>query len=229
MQRRGGAGEQRRQSSRQCQKSQSLHGRRNEPSSTPDEPDATLPSRPNAADNDAYMDTSRTPWDKEESGGERAPATALATKKRRAANPYCPGCCGTFSSVPFITSPQLPQGLTTRHNPTHQGVITADCQEEENWQRVQDLWPGRHEWRSLVWSPHIHLLAGTVDKGAMPEPEMEHNYISLYKHTKKASRLCLHQNPKDQHQRRNKYKDIKLNWIKNNLFSPLQGCFFLIV
>ena len=57
-----------------------------------------------------------------------------------------------------------------------------------------------------------------VNKGMMPEPDMSSNYIGLYKTHDNTFQIMLTPKPKTNTKEEIKYKDIKLNIIKNNLF-----------
>ena len=81
------------------------------------DPNETLPARPMADIDDdcVFADTSQTLQGEAESEEEEEVAAAApAVKKRRAGNPYCPGCCGTllFSSLCHQYPKDLPQGTT---------------------------------------------------------------------------------------------------------------------
>ena len=106
------------------------------PPHRPNEPDVTLPARPNDIDNDddVFTDTSQTPQDKAESKGEEGMAVAApVTKKQRASNPYHPGCCGTllFISLRHNYPKDLP-----RAPPSHQGVVATNSQKKGDRGRV---------------------------------------------------------------------------------------------
>ena len=113
----GEQGEQGKQSSGGAKKTRAFTGDSPHPPHHSDEPDAALPARSNDANDDdnVFADTSQTPRDEAESEGEEGMAVAApATKKRRASNPYRPGCCGTllFSSLRHNYPKDLPQGTT---------------------------------------------------------------------------------------------------------------------
>ena len=72
-------------------------------------------SAPDADDDSVFTDTSRTLWGEVESDDKvETPVAAPAAKKRRASNPYHPGCCSTllFSSLCHQYPNDLPQGTT---------------------------------------------------------------------------------------------------------------------
>ena len=121
------------------QEKQSLHGRQPAPSSCPNEPDQTLPSRVNDINNDdnTFADTSRTPQDKVESKGEKETLWHLLLQRNTVQQPLLSWLLW-YLLFQFL-APQLPQGSPSGHNPSHQGVVTANYQEEGNWGRVQDL------------------------------------------------------------------------------------------
>ena len=109
----GEQGEQGKQSSGGAKKTRAFMGDSPHPH-RPNEPDATLPARPNdVANNDnVFADTLRTLQDEVESSGEKeAVVAAPATKKREASNPYRPGCCRTllFSSLRHNYLKDLPR------------------------------------------------------------------------------------------------------------------------
>ena len=77
--------------------------------------DETLPvwCMPDTDDDSVFADSSRTPRGEAESEGEEeATAAAPVAKKRRASNPYRPGCCSTllFSSLHHQYPKDLPRG-----------------------------------------------------------------------------------------------------------------------
>ena len=137
----GGTGEQGepKQSAGGAKKSRAFTGDSPHPPHRPDESEQTLPSRVNDTDddNDIFVDSSRTPQDKVESKGEEgAPATAPVAKKRRASNPYCPGCCGTllFSSFVTTTPRTFPRAQPSSSRSGYRGPA-----KRRHWGRVQDI------------------------------------------------------------------------------------------
>ena len=116
----------------------------------------------------------------EESEGEEGQVVAApATKKRRAGNPYRPGCCGTvlYASARHKFPKDLPQGTTliikewipriTKKKDTQETFKTFDLVDVNG-----GLWYGVamfNYWREQV------------EKGALPEPDMVNNNIGLYK------------------------------------------------
>ena len=122
------------------------------------------------------MDTSQTPHDKEESEGEEeAIAAAPVAKKRRASNPYCPGCCGTLLFSSFCHN--YPQGTTL----LIKEWLPRTCKKKETGEefKTYDLVDANGSlWYGV---PIFTFWRDQVDKGSMPEPDMSNNYIGLYK------------------------------------------------
>ena len=104
---------------------------------------------------------------------------APAAKKRRASNPYHPGCCGTllFSLLRHQYPKDLPQGTTllikewlprtAKKKETSEEFRTYDLVDVNG-----GLWYG-----VLIFT----FWRDQVEKGVMPEPDMSSNYIGLYK------------------------------------------------
>ena len=93
------------------------------------------------------------------------------------------------------TSTQLPKGSATRHNTTHQEWI-PQLQEKRDRGRIQDIWLGRHQWRPLVCVPIFTFWKEQVNKCSMPELDMDHNYIGLYKTHEDMFQIMLTLKPK---------------------------------
>ena len=112
---------------------------------------------------------------RESEGEEGTPVTAPAAKKCRAGNPYC--CTLLFSSTRHNYPKDLPQGTTL----LIKEWLPRTCKKKDTREEFKTfdlvdvnggLWYG------------IHIFAfwhDQVDKGAMPETDMEHNHIGLYK------------------------------------------------
>ena len=131
-------------------------------------------------------------------------------------------------AAPFFSAPcttTIPR-TSSGNNPPHQGVVTADSQEEGQWRGVSDVRSGGGKWRTVVWSPIFTFWREQVNKGVILEPDMEHNYIELYKTHENTFQIMLTPNQRNQHHTRNNSKHIKLKTIKQSFF--LKG-FFLIV
>ena len=160
--------------------------------------DDTLPAHSTtrlAPDDDAFADTSRTPHGEEESSGEEETvAAAPAAKKRRASNPYHPGCCDTllFSSLRHQYPKDLPQGTTLLIKEWL--PRTAKKKETGEEFRMYDL----VDVNGGLWYgvPIFTFWRDQVDKGAMLEPDMEHNYIGLYKMHEDSFQIMLTLKPK---------------------------------
>ena len=104
------------------------------------------------------------------------PVAAPVTKKHCATNPYCPGCCGTllFSRLRHQYPKDLPRVLHCSSR-----VVTTDMKEEGDIGEEFKMYDLVDVNRGLVvQSAYVHLL---TRKGANVEPDMDHNYICLYK------------------------------------------------
>ena len=103
---------------------------------------------------------------------------AALSQRSGAGNPYRPGCCGTllFSSLPPI-SEDLPQGTTLHIKEwLPRTAKKKDTGEEFKTFDLVDINGGL--WYGV---PIFTFWREQVDKGVMPEPDMNNNYIRLYK------------------------------------------------
>ena len=163
----------------------------------PLDPDETLPAWPMADvdDDSIFADSSWTPHGEAESKGEEeAVAAAPAAKKRQVSNPYHPGCCGTllFSSLCHQYPKDLPQGTTLLIKEWLSHTAKKKDSREEFW--TYDL----VDVNGGLWYgvPIFTFWQDQVDKGVMPEPNMEHNYIRLYKMHEDMFQIMLTSKPK---------------------------------
>ena len=196
MQRRRGAGEQGAKATSNTKKRQQpFTGDSPHSPHCIDEADETLTARGviNAADDDVFMDNSWTLQDEAESSMRKRLMWQLLSQRSSTPATIILVAAGPFFSV---LAPQLPQGLITGDNHPHQEWLPQTAKEKRNQGRVQDIWPGRHKWRPLVRRTHIHILAGQVDKGAIPELDMSSNYIGLYKTHDDTFQIMLTPKPK---------------------------------
>ena len=119
---------------------------------------------------------------------------APAAKKRQVSNPYRPGCCGTllFSSLWHQYPKGLPQGTTLLIKEWLQRTSKKKDSREEFW--MYDL----VDVNGGLWygAPIFTFWWDQVDKGVMPEPDMEYNYIRLYKTHKDTFQIMLTPKPK---------------------------------
>ena len=148
---------------------------------------------------DVFTDHSWTPCNEGESKGEEGmPVAVPAAKKRCVSNLYCPGCCGTllFSSMWHNYLKDLHKAQLYSSRSGYQELARRKRQ-----RIIQDLNVNGGLWYGV---PIFTFWQDQVDKGAMPEPDMEHNYIRLYKTHKNSFQIMLTQSQRDQHQRRNK-------------------------
>ena len=119
---------------------------------------------------------------------------APATKKRRASNPYRPGCCGTllFSSLRHNYPKDLPQGTTL----LIKEWLPWTCKKKETGEefKTYDLADvNRGLWYRV---PIFTFWRDQVDKGSIPEPYMSSNYIGLYKTHEDTFQIMLTPKPK---------------------------------
>ena len=138
-----------------------------------------------------FADTPRAVHNKRRRG--RNACGSSAAKKHCAANPYCPSCCGTllFSSMHYNYLKDLPQEQCYLS-----GVAANDSKEKRHSEefKTYDL----VEMDSGLWYgvPIFTFWRNQVDKGAMPEPDMDHNYIGLYKTHDNTFQIMLTPKPK---------------------------------
>ena len=127
-------------------------------------------------------------------GRGRAAAAAPAAKKRCAGNPYRPGCCGTllFSSLHHQYPKDLPQGTTLLIKEwLPRTAKKKETSEEFRTYNLVDINGGL--WYGV---PIFTFWHDQVEKGAMLEPDMEHNYIRLYKTHEDTFQIMLTPRPK---------------------------------
>ena len=146
-------------------------------------------------DDSVFADSSQTPRGEAESEGEEeAVAAAPAVKKQCAGNHYRPGCCGTllFSSLCHQYPKDLHQGTTLLIKEWLPRTAKKKETSEEFWTYdLVDINGGL--WYSV---PIFTFWRDQVDKGSMPEPDMEHNYIGLYKTHEDMFQIMLTPKPK---------------------------------
>ena len=110
------------QSSRGAKKSRAFTGDSPHPPHRPNEPDATLPARPNdvANDDDVFADTSRTPQDKVESKERLMWQLLLQRSSGQQTHIVLVAVGPSFSPAYSTAAPRPFPG----HNPPHKGVVT---------------------------------------------------------------------------------------------------------
>ena len=131
---------------------------------------------------------------KEKSEGEEGtPVAAPATKKCCATYPYHPGCCGTllFSSMHHNYLKDLPQGTILSPKRGFHRPARKRGQGKSSRIHLVDVNGG------LQYRVHIFTFwHKQVNKGSMPELDMEHNYIGLYKTHEDTFKIMLAPKPK---------------------------------
>ena len=156
--------------------------------------DAMLPAR-GAVDNpsdDVFADTSWTLYGKAESKGEEEQVVAApAAKKHHASNPYRLSCCRTllFSSLHHNYPKDLPRAQCY----SSRSGFHVQCEEFLTYVTYDLVDVNGGLWYGV---PIFTFWRDQVDKGSIPEPDMEHNYIRLYKTHKDTFQIMLTPKPK---------------------------------
>ena len=123
-------------------------------------------------------------------------------------NAYGSSCCKETQCIQSILSrllwhpstlqplPQSLEGSASGNYTSHQGVVTTDLKEKGHRDEFKaydlvdvngGLWYG---------VPIFTFWREQVDKGAMPEPNMEHNYVCFYKMHEDTFQIMLTPKPK---------------------------------